>query len=562
MKPIQILALIALVAFGLASCAVTSGSTFSLVIGAEAESGEHAGEPDPIDDEEDPDSQQPDSEEPEKPGLSIRSDPDRARVYLDGVFIGETPINDEAVEPGQYLLRVERKGYRGFEEWIEVGEEGLTSLSLSLKQITGFLAVTTQPAQAEIYIGAERVLGDLIELPIGTHTLRASRFGYLPREVDVEIQQERVTEVLIELDPARFEVSTLRFSRDAFNPTNPGGTGSTTVSFTVTAPGSAIAQIISDDGTVVRERGFSNFLGERQSFPWDGRDSEGQPVPDGEYAVKLVATGSREQVAYERVGSVVIDSSLRIALRGAWSSAPGLLFVATPVVLPESTASYGARVAGTIGEVDGNLIARFPIVLGTTVGLGNGWELSARAAATVHSQPIRNRYSAGVSLGWRFLDLGDGDNRLSAAAVIGGVYQNPNPDGRYAAPDSRTDHPGGYLLLPSSLELGPLIFVAAPEIRLSPAPPAYGSLEPPNAATLLVYVRAGIALAGEHTLIALSAAPRFDLQSAYSPPLAAGAEFLWAIPASPLLFSVIATVEAGSFSDFYFAGGAGVSIVN
>ena len=116
------------------------------------------------------------------------------------------------------------------------------------------------------------------------------------------------------------------------------------------------------------------------------------------------------------------------------------------------------------------------------------------------------------------------------------------------------------------MELGPVAIGVAPEIRISPAPVFYGSQElPENRFTTLGYLRAAVGLMSRSVTIAVSGAPRFVVGPGgvrFSSPLAAGAEFHWAIPESPVVLSALLTMEADSLNDYYFAAGGGISLMN
>jgi hypothetical protein len=72
-----------------------------------------------------------------KPGrLILKSEPDQARVFLDGKEAGVTPYDNAAVKPGSHAVRCEKESFVPFEKqlFIAEGAEETLSVALSVKQ--------------------------------------------------------------------------------------------------------------------------------------------------------------------------------------------------------------------------------------------------------------------------------------------------------------------------------------------------------------------------------------------------------------------------------------------
>jgi hypothetical protein len=72
-----------------------------------------------------------------KPGrIVLKSDPDQARVFLDGKEAGVTPYDNGAVKPGSHTVRCEKDSFVPFEKqlFIAEGAEDTLSVALSVKQ--------------------------------------------------------------------------------------------------------------------------------------------------------------------------------------------------------------------------------------------------------------------------------------------------------------------------------------------------------------------------------------------------------------------------------------------
>ncbi|HEY0665651.1 MAG TPA: PEGA domain-containing protein [Gallionella sp.] len=65
--------------------------------------------------------------------LSVQTNPSRAKVYLDGVYFGLTPLRSE-IEPGVHDVVVKHQGYKTATEKVSVRKGDNTELELSLDQ--------------------------------------------------------------------------------------------------------------------------------------------------------------------------------------------------------------------------------------------------------------------------------------------------------------------------------------------------------------------------------------------------------------------------------------------
>ena len=75
----------------------------------------------------------PPSKPPERYPLRVVSEPPGARVYLDGFYLGQTPLESPPVEGGKRVLRLELPGYEPLEA--EVLLKGPLTLSYRLKPL-------------------------------------------------------------------------------------------------------------------------------------------------------------------------------------------------------------------------------------------------------------------------------------------------------------------------------------------------------------------------------------------------------------------------------------------
>lgn len=540
----------------LSGCAVVSGATFDSVIEAEGRSDEdEAPRPEGEDRSDDESSSAP---------LRIVTEPDGANVYLDGRLRGSSPIDLESIDPGPHLLLVKKDGYFEERRWVDVPESGTVLIDVELEQITGFIDVATTPADAAVLIGGEEVDDGFAEMPIGTYRVEVRRFGYRGYETRVRVRADEVTRVNVDLEPAPFEVSDLVAWRSAFNPENPGGVGTTLVSYEVTAPGDGELVIRDQSDSVVRRVSQGPYRTWDQAYRWDGTDERGRTVADGAYEVTLGATG--DDGRYEEATTTVrVDRSLVVRFRSIWSATPGMLYAPTLSALPFSQLQVSAQVAGVVAPGADGLLARFPGRVGVRVGVGAGFELFGYGGFVAHSEPIADRATAGGSVSWDGLSANVGRTTLAAGVAAGGAWRTPTSDGRYAGPDSQASFPGVFASLPLSARLGIVSLVLAPEYRFTPAEVVYGSdLPAGDHWGSIGYLRTGVLVDARQLSMGASAAfrsTRFDEGVSLDLPFQAGLEAHWIIPGSSVALTAMAAGEIDSARDFYAIGGLGIGVL-
>ena len=536
-----------------ASCAITSGSTFSGVISAElaasrSGSGDGSGDVPP----------------PADPSYRLRVEtrPSGADVWIDNTRLGTSPVEIDDLPGGTYRLRVERDGYYPLREWITVPTDTGLLLVLDLKQITGFLRLEVTPQDAELVVGSEGV-DSFSELPVGRYPVRVSRFGYEPYRGEVVIVADGLTTLRVDLEPAEFRVESFRVARNRFNPANPGATGSVQAAYRVSAPGRGSVVVRDAEGAEVAVLLEERYDTWDQTARWDGRDRFGRTVADGPYLLVLTAEGDDGRVE-SRTASVVVDRSLVIRYRSVWSAAPGLLYSPTRSALPPGRFQLGLQAAGIISVVDDSLAARFPGRLGLRAGLGSGFELFLHGGVTAHSDPIADRWSAGGSIAWDGFDVSLGGGTLGFGLAAGGEYESPSADGRYAGPDTRASFSGLFVSVPVSFGVGPLSLVTAGELRLTPAEVTYGPVLPENSLGAIGYLKAGALLDLGTLTVGASAAlrsGRLGSGLALDLPFQAGVEVHWLLPGTSVGLTGFAAAEIESAADFYIMSGIGLGFL-
>lgn len=321
--------------------------------------------------------------------MTVETDVPKTEVYLDGIYQGLTPLTLGDVRPGIRQLALKKDGFWSSQYTIEIKPGETKDVYAELVRASGFLSVKDAPENAEISVDDKIVSGTLVELGEGIHSVTIRAFGYTERREDVRIVRKEETALSVSLEPAPFSVRDFKLQRSAFNPENPESIGTASVSFTVSAPGKVTLRVLDSSRTEVRLIESGSFDTWKQAVKWDGRDSAGAALPDGEYALELAAAGTGT------AGEIAFRTAVRIDRTIAY---PGT----APV---HGIGSHGPVASGTLMP-KGTLI-----VLADTVFASNQFNpaLSALAGVT-------DWLEAGVRVGIRA-----GEGNESGVTVAGGV---------------------------------------------------------------------------------------------------------------------------------------------
>lgn len=141
-------------------------------------------------------------------GLSVVSIPNGARVYVDGTFQGEAPVNLRDIEPGAHNVRVELRGHAMESRTVQVGKGENVIEEFQLERNSGTLQIITRPAGVSVNIDGE-FLGktlpgsdgsDVVSRPLmidmlsqGSHTLQLVREGYTFETKRFFITKDQIT---------------------------------------------------------------------------------------------------------------------------------------------------------------------------------------------------------------------------------------------------------------------------------------------------------------------------------------------------------------------------------
>lgn len=133
--------------------------------------------------------------------LSVDSYPKDSEVYLNGEYIGNTPIS-KTINVGKYSIEVRKEGYKNYFKEIEIKKGRETIIIANLERKIGGISVKTEPDGATVYIDGKNyglTPIEIFDLEVGKHEILITKEGYKSIIKEVEIKEEiiEISETLI-----------------------------------------------------------------------------------------------------------------------------------------------------------------------------------------------------------------------------------------------------------------------------------------------------------------------------------------------------------------------------
>jgi len=228
--------------------------------------------------------------------IKVLSTPEKAKVYLDGSYVGESPQSIQNVLAGRHQIRVEMDGYEQFQQDVEVKgkEEYTVNAPLQVKFAT--LKVDTEPSGGEVWLNGDArgkapvTLGPLHE---GEYTIKVTKHGFDPIERKVALKKGENQEITIPF-VKRFgilQVSTIPPGVEVFVDGESRGTTQAPPNQTYSVP--LVIPNISQGQRVIKlvKPGFAEVqmvipITEGQTYPLSNIQLKRLFIPDTEIATK------------------------------------------------------------------------------------------------------------------------------------------------------------------------------------------------------------------------------------------------------------------------------------
>jgi serine/threonine protein kinase len=103
-----------------------------------------------------------------------------AEVYIDGIYIGTTPITDYSVDSGNHIISVEKEGYDSNSKTIYVKSGKYYDINIPLSKSKAYLNIYSSPQDAKVYVDGhyEGTTPLYLTLTSGTHSIEVSKDDY------------------------------------------------------------------------------------------------------------------------------------------------------------------------------------------------------------------------------------------------------------------------------------------------------------------------------------------------------------------------------------------------
>jgi hypothetical protein len=289
-------------------------------------------------------------------GLLIRTRPAGARVFIDGLERGQTPLSLNNLRSGEYRVRLVKDGFRERRFRITLSDASRLVVSVELEESTGQVLFRIRkadgsppenllPFQPVIIAGGENlpvhpVSGEtpVLSLPVGYRTVQVRAFGWEDEVRTVYVREDELLTAVFTLKPSVFTLSRGSVNRPRFNPANSGSLGRTEFRFEVSAPGRGTLTVKDMEGRPVYTAALGPFRTWTQTAVWDGRGADGEPLAAGTYQA-LIETESipwDDSAPLPRTLALEaeIDTSIDIFPLSLQGGISGLIFAPLPAALP------------------------------------------------------------------------------------------------------------------------------------------------------------------------------------------------------------------------------------
>jgi formylglycine-generating enzyme required for sulfatase activity len=136
--------------------------------------------------------------------VTINSDPKEANIYINNIDKGLTN-KDLFLFPGSYQIKLVKKGYFEYKDWIKIldGEDNIFNYNLKVdpSTIPGVLKLLVSPADANILINNEKRIGKEINLLKGKYKIEIKKDGYFDYTTELNVEPNKIYTIDITLKP-------------------------------------------------------------------------------------------------------------------------------------------------------------------------------------------------------------------------------------------------------------------------------------------------------------------------------------------------------------------------
>ena len=281
------------------------------------------------------------NETPKKNTVNIKTNARNAKVFLNGIYKGTTPISIANLEPGTYRLRLEKTGFLPVERYISVSKDTTFNYYYEMTEIKGFVDLRGIPnaEKSLIFADGNRIYAPFFEIPEGFHTIQIKSFGYEDFSASIFVRRNHIKRISLKMQKADFKLLDFYSSRKTINPKYGGSIGNCLLTAKVSAPGTGRISVKNTNDNEIFSADFPEFSTWEQNVNWNGKDSSGNIVPSGKYIATFYAEGQSAAI------EINVDSTLVFPLEDLTAGGTGIGAVTTASTFPKSTKMLNFSVA-------------------------------------------------------------------------------------------------------------------------------------------------------------------------------------------------------------------------
>jgi len=128
--------------------------------------------------------------------ISIISNPSGATVYLNGAYMGKTPLSLDNVISKSHIITVKKTGYNDKTLRLSLSAGGAENLDVLLESLLGSISISSNPSGANIYLDGTfkgTTPTTLSNVPTGSHVIKITKSGYNDISKSVTVSSSQTT---------------------------------------------------------------------------------------------------------------------------------------------------------------------------------------------------------------------------------------------------------------------------------------------------------------------------------------------------------------------------------
>jgi hypothetical protein len=200
--------------------------------------------------------------------IYVTTDPENANLFYDSVSYGSTPATITSVAPGTHILVVRKPGYNETRASVSIKAGDRLAMELKLEPLRGLVLVHSVPSGADVEIEGVNIGKTPLfsfDFPPGQNRLQISKPGFVPKSVNVNIEDRTPLKVDVSLSSDSAELTVESSPAGATVTMDSSVVGTTPLNLTDAKTGSHTVEI-SLKGYLPVKREISMQIGEKQKI--------------------------------------------------------------------------------------------------------------------------------------------------------------------------------------------------------------------------------------------------------------------------------------------------------